>query len=111
MAKPVVDRLERELEGRAQVLRLGVMDDVGGELAMRYGVRGVPTLVLLDGAGEVVLTQMGMLDQAEIVAAVEEFGLAEKISYVSTAGGALIEFLMGKQLPGVVALEKAASTL
>ncbi|MDH5461300.1 MAG: phosphoglycerate kinase [Candidatus Bathyarchaeota archaeon] len=42
------------------------------------------------------------------VAAVEELGLAEKMSYISTAGGALIEFLMGKQLPGVVALEKAA---
>ncbi|MDH5690609.1 MAG: phosphoglycerate kinase [Candidatus Bathyarchaeota archaeon] len=43
------------------------------------------------------------------VAAVENLGLADKMSYVSTAGGALIEFLMGKQLPGVVALEKAAS--
>jgi len=43
------------------------------------------------------------------VAAVEELGLANKMSYVSTAGGALIEFLMGKQLPGVVALEKAAT--
>ena len=42
------------------------------------------------------------------VAAVEELKLAEKMSYVSTAGGALIEFLMGKQLPGVIALEKAA---
>lgn len=42
------------------------------------------------------------------VAAVEELGLAKKMSYVSTAGGALIEFLMGKQLPGVIALEKAA---
>jgi len=42
------------------------------------------------------------------VAAVEELKLGEKMSYVSTAGGALIEFLMGKQLPGVIALEKAA---
>jgi 3-phosphoglycerate kinase len=31
------------------------------------------------------------------------------MGYVSTAGGALIEFLMGEQLPGVVALEKAAA--
>jgi phosphoglycerate kinase len=43
------------------------------------------------------------------ISAIEEFGLAKRISYVSTAGGALIEFLMGKKLPGVVALEKAAA--
>jgi len=43
------------------------------------------------------------------IAALQEFGLFNKISYVSTAGGALIEFLMGKKLPGVVALEKAAA--
>jgi len=43
------------------------------------------------------------------VAAVEELRLTNKMSYVSTAGGALIEFLMGKSLPGVVALEKAAA--
>ena len=74
MAKPVVDGLEQDLEGQAQVLRLGVMDDVGGQLAMRYGVRGVPTLVVLNGAGEVVLKQTGVLDRAAVVAAVEELG-------------------------------------
>ena len=43
------------------------------------------------------------------IAAVEELGLAKRMGYVSTAGGALIEFLMGEQLPGVVALEKSAA--
>lgn len=66
-----MDGLEQDLEGRARVLRLSVMDDVGEELALRYNVRGVPTFVLLDGAGRVVLTQVGMPDRAEIVAAVE----------------------------------------
>jgi thioredoxin-related protein len=74
LAKPVVDGIEQDLEGQAQVLRLGVMDDIGGGLAMRYGVRGVPTLVVLNGAGEVVLKQAGMLDRAAVVAAVEELG-------------------------------------
>ncbi len=43
------------------------------------------------------------------VAAVEGLGLAEQMGYISTAGGALIEFLMGEELPGVAALEKAAA--
>jgi phosphoglycerate kinase len=43
------------------------------------------------------------------IAALQELDLSKKISYISTAGGALIEFLMGKKLPGVVALEGAAA--
>lgn len=44
------------------------------------------------------------------ISALQEFGLSSKISYISTAGGALIEFLMGKKLPGVSALENAVRT-
>ena len=42
----------------------------------------------------------------DTLAAVDKFGLEEKISYISTGGGALLEYLEGKKLPAVAVLEQ-----
>ena len=42
----------------------------------------------------------------DTLAAVDKYGIAEKVSYISTGGGAFLEFLEGKQLPAVAMLEK-----
>jgi phosphoglycerate kinase len=44
----------------------------------------------------------------DTIAAINKFGVAEKIGYISTAGGAFLEFLEGKTLPAVAALEARA---
>lgn len=57
-------------------------------------------------------TQQGRLlsvaGGGDTVAALEHAGVAAQFSYVSTAGGAFLEWLEGKTLPGVAALEKYA---
>lgn len=74
MAKPVVDRLERDLEGQARVLRLSVWGSVGRQLAARYGVRGVPTFLLFDGMGQMVHYQVGRLDADQVKAEIDSLG-------------------------------------
>ncbi|MDQ3195224.1 MAG: phosphoglycerate kinase, partial [Pseudomonadota bacterium] len=47
----------------------------------------------------------------DTLAAVSKYGLAERISYISTGGGAFLEFLEGKPLPAVEVLEQRGSRI
>lgn len=68
-----------------------------------YGTKGVLEAIANSKA-------FSLAGGGNTIAAIQEYGLSKKIGYISTAGGALIEFLMGKKLPGVAALETATQS-
>ena len=92
---------ERDAD-RAGRLRLGRAD-------MPRADRGGATLA---GRGKMIaaaLTREGALVSVagggDTVAALAHAGVAQDFSYISTAGGAFLEWMEGKELPGVVALQ------
>jgi thioredoxin-related protein len=70
LAKPIVDGLERELEGQARVVRLSVLSELGQQVAQRHDVRSVPTFLVFDGQGNLIERQVGFPDRGRIKALV-----------------------------------------
>lgn len=67
-----MNRLEKELGSQASVVRLDVLSSVGRTAAGRFGVRGVPTFILLDDQGNPTYRQTGAIDTARVKTLVEE---------------------------------------
>ncbi len=60
--KPVVDRLEAELNDHLMVLRVDIQSNDGVNLAERVGFRYTPTFILYDSDGEEIWRSVGRLD-------------------------------------------------
>ena len=102
--------------------------DIGPETARRYAelIAGAGTVVWNGpvgvfefdafGKGTQVLAQaiagskaFSIAGGGDTLAAVDKYGIADKVSYISTGGGAFLEFLEGKELPAVAALKARAN--
>ena len=94
-----VERFTRALSGARTIVwngPMGVFERpafAAGTLALARAVASSPAFTVIGGG--------------DTVAAVTQAGVTEQIGYISTAGGAFLEFLEGRALPGVEALTDA----
>jgi hypothetical protein len=61
--------LERELGDRAAVIKLNASSTVGREALYEYGVRLLPTFIVLDGSGQLLLKREGLASRSELLGA------------------------------------------
>ncbi|HET7203467.1 MAG TPA: phosphoglycerate kinase [Steroidobacteraceae bacterium] len=119
---------EADVKPVAQVAASEMILDIGPDSAERFAaaLQGAGTIVWNGPVGVFEFDQFGegtrviahavarspafsIAGGGDTIAAIEKYGVAEDISYISTAGGAFLEFLEGKKLPAVEMLEQRAA--
>jgi len=101
IGKKTIDRYSRFIKGAGTVFMSGPPG------AFEYEEFGVGTEMLLKALSSSFGTTI--VSGGHLSAALYNFGLHESIDHVSTAGGALVQYLAGKRLPLMDALERSAS--
>jgi phosphoglycerate kinase len=128
VAKEFSPTAEADVKPASQVAADEMILDVGPDTAEKFAaaLKGAGTIVWNGPVGVFEFDQFGegtrVIGQAvarspafsiagggDTIAAIEKYGIGEDISYISTAGGAFLEFLEGKKLPAVEMLEQRAA--
>jgi phosphoglycerate kinase len=127
VAKEFSDKAEADVKPVADVAPDDMILDIGPDSAERFAaaLKGAGSIVWNGPVGVFEFDQFGegtrtiaqavahspafsMAGGGDTIAAIEKYGVGQDISYISTAGGAFLEFLEGKKLPAVEMLEARA---
>jgi phosphoglycerate kinase len=128
VAKEFSDKAEADVKPVAEVTADEMILDIGPDSAERFAtsLKGAGSIVWNGPVGVFEFDQFGegtrtiaqavahspafsMAGGGDTIAAIEKYGVGQDISYISTAGGAFLEFLEGKKLPAVEMLEARAA--
>jgi len=128
VAKEFSDKAEADVKPVAEVVADDMILDIGPDSAERFAtaLKGAGSVVWNGPVGVFEFDQFGegtrtiaqavahspafsMAGGGDTIAAIEKYGVGQDISYISTAGGAFLEFLEGKKLPAVEMLEARAA--
>ncbi|GAA4313668.1 phosphoglycerate kinase [Compostibacter hankyongensis] len=104
MGLDIADKTIARFEGVIRASKTILWNGPMGVFEMKpfqKGTRSVANAV----AAATAAGAFSLVGGGDSVAAVNQFGLAEKVSYVSTGGGAMLEYFEGKELPGIAAIK------
>jgi len=99
IAEEAIDLFGNIILGSKTILWNGPMGVFEME-KFHYGTLEIANLV----ANATALGAYSLVGGGDSVAAINKFDLADKVSYVSTGGGAMLEYFEGKELPGIAAI-------